>query len=155
MAATRPTRAGTGGGTGAGTPATTATDVDVGTFLAGVENEVRRRDARTLVELMERVTGEAPRLWGPSIVGFGSYHYVYASGREGDMAAVGFSPRKAATTVYLVDGFEDHAELLDRLGPHSTGRPCLYLKDLSAVDLPTLEEMVRRSYAAVTQGRAG
>ncbi|WP_264030356.1 DUF1801 domain-containing protein [Cellulosimicrobium sp. SH8] len=122
-------------------------------FVASVENPVRRRDAQRLVELMGRVTGEPPRMWGPSIVGFGTYHYRYASGREGDMAAAGFSPRKAATTVYLMDGVDAHAALLDRLGPHAVGKGCVYVKDLDAVDLGVLEEVVHRSYATLTGDR--
>ena len=125
-------------------------DGDVDAFLAAVTPEVRRRDALVLRALMERVTGRPARMWGPSIVGFGRYHYRYASGREGDMAAAGFSPRKAATTVYLVDGFDAYADDLARLGPHSTGASCLYLKRLDDVDLGVLEEIVRRSYAVVT-----
>jgi len=99
---------------------------------------------------MGRATGQPARMWAPSIVGFGAYDYRYESGREGDMAAVGFSPREASTTVYLVDGFEAYGELLDRLGPHTLGKSCLYLKDLATVDLTVLEELVRRSYAATT-----
>ena len=129
---------------------TQPTDADVEAFLAAVEHPVRRRDAHRLVELLSRVTGEPPRMWGSSIVGFGTYHYRYASGREGDMAAAGFSPRKAATTVYLMDGVDVHAALLDRLGPHAVGKGCVYVKDLDAVDLGVLEEVVRRSYATLT-----
>jgi len=129
---------------------TQPTDADVEAYLASVAHPVRRRDARRLVEMLSRVTGERPRLWGPSIVGFGSYHYRYASGREGDTAAAGFSPRKAATTVYLMDGVDAHTDLLARLGPHTVGKGCLYLKDLDAVDLAVLEEVVRRSYATLT-----
>ncbi len=131
-------------------PTTVETDADVGAFVAGVEHDVRRRDAETMVELMQRVTGEPPRMWGPSIVGFGSYHYVYESGREGDMAAVGFSPRKTSTTVYLNDGFDAYADELARLGPHTLGRSCLDLEDLARVDLGVLEEMVGRAYRATT-----
>lgn len=129
---------------------TVESDRDVDAFLAAVEPAVRRSDAQTLRELMERVTGQPARMWGSSIVGFGRYHYAYASGREGDMAAAGFSPRKAATSVYFVDGFDDYAEDLARLGPHTTGAACLYLKRVDAVDLGVLEDMVRRSYATVT-----
>ena len=90
-------------------------------------------------------------MWGSSMVGFGSYHYVYDSGREGDAMAVGFSPRKAATVVYLMDGFEERAELLERLGPHKVGKACLYLKQVEGVvDLTALEELVRRSYESTT-----
>ena len=129
---------------------TVENDEPVEAFLARVEHPVRRRDAATLVQLMVRATGQPPRMWGSAIVGFGSYHYVYASGREGDMAAVGFSPRKAATTVYLADGFEGHGDDLARLGPHTLGKSCLYLKDLGAVDLDVLGTVVARSYATVS-----
>ncbi|MGI8513958.1 MAG: DUF1801 domain-containing protein [Acidimicrobiia bacterium] len=126
-------------------------DKTVGEFLAGVEHPKRRRDAETLLSLMGRVTGEKPRMWG-SIVGFGQYHYKYASGREGDSGAAGFSPRKAATTVYLPDGTGAHTDLLERLGPHTTGVGCLYIKDLEDVDLNVLETIVARSYGTVTDG---
>jgi Domain of unknown function (DU1801) len=129
---------------------TVPTDADVHAFVAAVENDVRRRDAETLLGLMQRVTGQPPVMWGPSLIGFGTYHYVYASGREGDAGAVGFSPRKTSTTVYFNDGFDAYADELARLGPHSLGKSCLYLKDLTKVDLGVLEEMVRRSYAVTT-----
>ena len=148
----RPSRAATGSG-GRQAVKTVENDADVTAFLADVEHDVRRRDAATLVELLGRVTGEPPRMWGPSIVGFGRHHYRYATGREGDTAALGFSPRKASTTVYLVDGFDAHGDLLERLGPHTTGRSCLYLKDLATVDLPVLEDLLRRSWAATTGAR--
>lgn len=121
-------------------------------FLAAVPDDRRRADARVLVDLMRRVTGAEPVLWGPSIVGFGSYHYRYPTGREGDMPAAGFSPRKAATTVYLMDGVDAHADALTRLGPHTVGKGCLYLKRLADVDLGVLESMVRQSYASLTDG---
>lgn len=134
---------------------TTETDGDVDAFLAAVQPEGRRQDAVTLRALMERVTGQPARLWGPSIVGFGRYHYRYPSGREGDMAAAGFSPRKASTTVYVVDGFEAYADELARLGPHTLGAACLYIKRLGDVDLGALEQIIRRSYATVTAGTFG
>lgn len=136
-------------------PKTVENDGDVEAFLDAVEPARRRADARTLRALMERVTGQPPRMWGSSIVGFGRYHYRYPSGREGDMAAAGFSPRKAATTVYLMDGVDEHAALLERLGPHSVGKGCLYLTRLDAVDLTVLEELVRRSYDRLTSGTFG
>ncbi|MEZ0447763.1 DUF1801 domain-containing protein [Cellulomonas sp. ICMP 17802] len=134
---------------------TSATDADVAAFVAAVEHPVRRRDAERLIALMSRVTDQPPRMWGPTIVGFGSYHYRYPSGREGDMAAAAFSPRKAASTVYLPDGVDAHADLLASLGPHTLGKGCLYLKALDDVDLGVLEEIVRRSYATVTAGAFG
>ena len=124
---------------------------EVRDFLAKVEPERRRRDAETLLELFTRVTGAEPTLWG-TIVGFGSYHYKYASGREGDTPAVGFAPRKAASTVYLVDGVAAHAEELARLGPHTTGVGCLYLKDVAAVDLDVLAEIVAGTYRTLAGG---
>ena len=90
-------------------------------------------------------------MWGSSIVGYGAYHYRYPSGREGDAPAAGFSPRKAATTVYLADGVGQHAELLERLGPHEPRVGCIYLKDLSDCDLEVLEEVIRRSYVTLTR----
>ena len=130
----------------ASNPVARPTDADVASFLDSVNNEERRADAHALVELMTEVTGEPPVLWGPSIVGFGSYHYRYASGREGDAPLAGFSPRKQQLVVYLVGGFEDrYARLLAELGPHKTGKACLYLKRLSDVDLDVLRTLVERS----------
>ena len=126
-------------------------DAKLQEYLANIAQPTRKRDAHTLVELMRRATGEPPQVSG-SMVGFGQYHYKYASGREGDSSPVGFAARKAATTVYLMDGVGAHAELLERLGPHKTGVGCLYLKDLAVVDLAVLEEMIKRSYATVTAG---
>lgn len=124
-------------------------DPQVQAYLDGVAAPSRRRDAAALVELMQRATGQEPRMWG-SIVGFGEYHYRYPTGREGDAPAAGFSARKAASTVYLLDGVDGHADLLERLGPHKTGVGCLYVKDLQAVDADVLEAVVSRSYAALT-----
>jgi hypothetical protein len=101
---------------------------------------------------MSRAMGHEAAMWGSSIVGYGAYHYRYPSGREGDAPGAAFSPRKAATTVYLADGVGNHVALLERLGPHRPGVGCVYLKDLSAVDLEVLEELVRRSYATLTEG---
>ncbi len=134
-------------------PKTVENDGDVAAFLDAVEPARRREESRTLLALMERATGQPPRMWGTSIVGFGRYHYRYASGREGDAAAAGFSPRKASLTVYFPPGFdEDYADGLSRLGPHTTSVSCLYLKTLEGVDLAVLEEMVRRAYERVTSG---
>ena len=123
--------------------------------LDTVASETRRRDADTLLELMGRITGEEPRMWGPSIIGFGSYHYKYASGREGDAPAAGFSPRKAATSVYLPDGVGTYTQQLARLGEHKVGVGCLYLKDLRKVDLEVLESIIAESHRAVTAGTFG
>jgi len=122
----------------------------VRTYLDGVTPEKRRRDAEKLLELMSRVTGEPPQLWG-SIIGFGQYHYKYESCREGDVAAASFAPRKAATTIYLVDGIGRYEEQLKQLGPHTTGVGCLYIKDLDKVDLSVLEDIVAESYRTLTK----
>jgi hypothetical protein len=111
----------------------------------------RQRDARTMLDLMGRATGEQPVVYGTG-VGYGSYHYRYASGREGDAPAAGFAPRRSALVVYVVDGVGAHAALLDKLGPHSTGVGCIYIKDLEQVDLAVLEQIVARSYATLTKG---
>lgn len=131
------------------------TDASVREFVDAVPSDARRRDAETLIEIMERVTGETPRMWGPTIIGFGRYHYEYASGREGDAAAAGFSPRKAATTIYLPDGVDAYADELERLGEHTTGVGCLYLNHLDRVDLGVLESIVEQSYRRVTAGTFG
>lgn len=135
--------------------ATTWTDADPLAFLANVTPAGRRRDAQTMLELMRKVTGLEPRMFGPSIVGFGEYAYEYASGHCGIAPAASFSPRKAATVVYLPDGFAPHAEALAKLGPHTTGAGCLYLKDLTKLDLDVLAGMIRASFETVTAGTFG
>lgn len=132
-----------------GTMTTSPLDPDVEELIAGSTPAVRQRDARTLLEIMARVTSQPARRWG-SIIGFGHYHYRYESGREGDAAAAAFAPRKAAMTVYLNDGISRHEEALARLGPHKHGVGCLYLKNLDDVDLPVLEGIIADSYAALT-----
>ncbi|MET0853578.1 MAG: DUF1801 domain-containing protein [Microterricola sp.] len=124
-------------------------------YVAAVTQSVRRRDAETLLEMFGRITGEPPVLWGPSIVGFGQYHYKYASGREGDAPAAGFSPRKAAMSIYLADGVGVHDAALARLGEFTSGVGCLYIKDLATVDLSVLESIVRASYATLTAADYG
>jgi hypothetical protein len=119
-----------------------------------VGSQKRRKDAHALVVLMERVTGQQPRMWG-TVVGFGEYHYRYESGREGDAPAAGFAARKAASTVYVLDGVGAYGDLLERLGPHTTGVGCIYIKDLSKVDLEVLGEIVARSYTTLTAGTFG
>lgn len=130
-------------------------DASVRAFLDGVTHPVRRRDAETLLSLMSRVTGEPAKMWGPSIVAFGEYHYRYPSGREGDAPAAAFSPRKPATTIYLADGVGGYEAELAALGPHTTGVGCLYLKDLEQLDLAVLERVIAASYATVTAGVFG
>jgi hypothetical protein len=125
---------------------TQRTDASVADFLAGVDNDPRREDAQAVCALMTEVTGEQPAMWGASIVGFGSYEYRYGSGQQGVWLAVGFSPRKQSLTVYISEGLDGHADLLRRLGRHSTGKSCLYLARLSEVDLEVLRELVRQGF---------
>jgi hypothetical protein len=125
---------------------TQPTGASVEEFIAGVEDEARREDCRALVKMMRRVTGSKPVMWGPSIVGFGSYHYRYASGREGDWMLAGFSPRKRDLTVYVMAGFKGAEKMLARLGKYRASKgSCLYLKRLSDIDLEVLEELVTAS----------
>jgi len=132
---------------------TRPSDDDVTAFLEGIEDEGRRADCFDLLKLMRRVTGEEPRLWGSSIVGFGSYHYEYESGREGDWFVAGFAPRKRALTLYIMSGFSGHDELMARLGRHTTGKSCLYIGSLEDVDRDVLEELVSRSAAHLSGSR--
>lgn len=125
---------------------TRPTDASVEDFIAAVDGDERRADCRTLVDLMRRVTGAEPMMWGPSIVGFGTYHYRYASGREGDWMLAGFSPRKRELTVYVMAGFLGADETLARLGKHrSSSGSCLYIKRLSDIDVDVLEQLIRSS----------
>lgn len=130
-------------------------DDAVRTFIDTVAGATRRRDAETLLELFGRVTEQPAKLWGPSIVGYGQYHYRYASGREGDAGAAGFSPRKAATSIYLPDGVGAYAEQLARLGEHKAAIGCLYITNLDRVDLAVLESIIDESYRTVTAGTFG
>jgi len=128
---------------------TKPTTVSVADFIDAIADETRRADAKTLVKIMQRATGEKPKMWGPSIIGFGSYHYTYDSGREGDMPVACFSPRKAATVLYQMTGFSESAVLLAKLGKHTVSGGCLHIKKLADVDPKTLEELVIQSVAAV------
>jgi hypothetical protein len=123
-------------------PKTQRTRMSAAEFLAAVPDPRRRADAEAVCALMADVTGEAPTMWGTSIIGFGSYHYRYASGREGDWPAIGLSPRKQSLTLYISAGFDAYDELLSRLGPHSTGKSCLYIKKLADVDERVLRDLV-------------
>jgi hypothetical protein len=128
---------------------TQPTDASVEAFLDTVEDPGRRADCTALVRLMREVTGQEPRMWGASMVGFGSYHYRYESGREGDFFLAGFSPRKRDLSVYVMAGLERFPELLARLGKHRTGKSCLYLKRLGDVDPDVLRTLIRESVAHV------
>jgi len=126
---------------------TRANDVSVDDFLAKVQSEQRRKDGRAVRDMMERITGEPAKMWGPSIIGFGTLHYRYESGREGDICRIGFSPRKPQLVFYLAASLPGRDALLARLGKHSTGKGCLYIKTLADVDQPVLEELIAESWA--------
>ena len=126
---------------------TRPTKVSVERHITAIANEEQRKDARNLVAVMRKVTGEKPRMWGPTIVGFGSYHYRYASGHEGDSALAGFAVRGRELVVYIAAGFEGRDDLLARLGEHRTGKVCVYIRRLAKVDLKVLEKLVARSVA--------
>ena len=130
---------------------TKPTGASVDAFLSGLADAQMQADCRTVADMMAEVTGSEPRLWGSSIVGFGSYHYRYASGREGDFMLAGFAPRKRALTLYIMAGFAEYADLLARLGKHTTGKSCLYVKRLADVDQAVLRELVTRSVAYIRQ----
>src|SRR5690349_4920310 len=128
---------------------TKPTKLSVAAFIDGLTDQTKRADAKALVKLMQRATGEKPKMWGPSIIGFGSYHYTYDSGREGDMPVVGFSPRKAATVLYIGLGAGGSEALLTKLGKHTTGKGCLYIKNLADVDQKVLEALAVKSVSAI------
>ncbi|MGD2076906.1 MAG: DUF1801 domain-containing protein [Chloroflexota bacterium] len=126
-------------------PKTTPNDQDVETFLNTVEDETKRKACFTILEMMEQVTGEKARMWGDSIVGFGSYRYKYASGREGEWMLTGFAPRKRNLTLYIMSGFDEYDALLGDLGKYKTGKSCLYINKLEDVDLDVLADLVQQS----------
>lgn len=124
---------------------TKPTNESVEDFLNKISDEERRADCFQVAKIMEEITGEKPKMWGPSIVGFGSYHYKYDSGREGDFLVTGFSPRKKDLTLYLMMGFEKRGELMEKLGKHSASKSCLYIKRLSDIHVPTLKKLIKVS----------
>ena len=128
---------------------TKATEVSVDEFLDAIEDPVRRADGKAVRALMTRITGEVPRMWGPTIIGFGSYQYRYDSGHEGVMCRIGFSPRKAELVLYVLGGGAEEAALLGRLGKHRTGKSCLYIRTLRDVDMGVLEQLVAGALAAM------
>ncbi len=136
---------------------TVENDGDVEAFIASVKHDTRREDARTLLEMFTRITGHAPKMWGDSIVGFGSYHYKYETGREGDMCRSGFSPRKQNLSLYVLSCTSEaknkakQTELLERLGPHKRGSACLYVTQLKRIDLDVLEELIAFDKAAMDE----
>ena len=129
-------------------------DQSVETFLSSIEDAQKQQDCRTLIAIMQEATGAAPRMWGESIVGFGHYHYKYASGREGDWFLTGFAPRKQNLTLYIMAGFDNYEALLSKLGKHSTGKSCLYVKRLADVDMLVLTELVVESVAHMKASNA-
>ncbi|HEU4835296.1 MAG TPA: DUF1801 domain-containing protein [Pyrinomonadaceae bacterium] len=126
-------------------PKTKPTNQSVKDFLNKISDEERRADCFQVAKIMEEITGEKPKMWGPSIVGFGTYRYKYASGHEGDWPVAAFSPRKKDLTVYLMMGFAKRGELMEKLGKHSTGKSCLYIKRLSDIHVPTLKKLIKMS----------
>lgn len=124
---------------------TKATKASVSAFLKSVEHPKRREDAQAIKKLMDKITGWTAKMWGPSIVGYGEYHYKYDSGREGDFLITGFSPRKQALTVYIMPGFSQYDDLMTKLGKYKTGRSCLYINKLEDIDLKVLETLIKKS----------
>ena len=120
----------------------------VTTFLNKVDDEQKRKDSFEIIKIMQQVSKEKPKMWGPSIIGFGSHHYKYESGREGDMPLIAFSPRKQYITLYLLMGNDYEKPLLKKLGKHTTSKVCLYIKKLSDVDMKTLKELITKTYQA-------
>jgi hypothetical protein len=127
---------------------TQPTELSVSTFIEALPDETKRADAKALIKLMQSASGEKPKMWGPSIIGFGSCHYKYESGREGDMPLISFSPRKAASVLYGLTGFAEADTMLAKLGKHTTGKGCLYVKKLEDVDQKVLQSMMVKSLAA-------
>ena len=128
---------------------TTATEVNVSEFILKVDNEVKRKDSFQLVEIFKSISGCEPKMWGPTIIGFGNYHYKYESGHEGDCPIAGFSPRKDAIVLYFAE-FENREQLLEKLGKHKSGKACVYVKKLEDINLTVLEELTRASIKYIT-----
>lgn len=130
---------------------TQKTEADVRSFLESVDHEKRREDALSILEMMADITGLEAKMWGSSIVGFGDYHYKYDSGREGDFFKVGFSPRKASMTLYIMPGFDRYGELMGKLGKYKTGKSCLYVNKLEDVNEEVLKELISESFDYMTR----
>jgi hypothetical protein len=126
---------------------TKPTGEDIDQFLSGIEDEKKRQDCRFLVDMMRQVTNTEPKIWASSMVGFGDHYYHYASGRQGDTFVAGFAPRKQDLTLYGLTGFDQHEQLLEKLGKYKAGKGCLYIKRLEDIDLPTLRSMIQVSFA--------
>lgn len=135
---------------------TKVNDADVNEFIDSVDNEQKKKDGFKLLEIFTRLTGEKPKMWGPSIIGFGQYHYKSErSKQEGDWLLTGFSPRKQALTLYIMHGLEDQANLLEKLGKHKTGMGCLYINKLEDVDQGILEKLIKKSYIHMKESTVG
>jgi hypothetical protein len=128
---------------------TQATTASVDDYIAAIADELKRKDTQTLLDLLKKITGDTPVMWGDSIIGFGSYHYQYESGREGDMPLIGFSPRKREFAIYIMSGFELLQAHLNKLGKYKTGKSCLYIKRLSDININALSEMMKESVAII------
>lgn len=132
---------------------TKKTKASVAAFLDQISDEQRRKDCQRVLKIMKEATGEQPRMWGSSIVGFGAYKYRYASGHEGEWPIIGFSPRKNDLTLYIMAGFADYKELMAKLGKHKTGKSCLYIKKLDDVELPVLKKLITKSVDKMAEHR--
>lgn len=132
---------------------TVPTNADVMEFIARLDDNQQQRDSETLVSLMQRVSGEPPVLWGTAIIGFGTYHYIYASGREGDMPRIAFSPRKGKLVLYLTNDAKKYESICERLGKHKTSKACVYINKLTDVDEGVLKELIGTAYQDMSEGR--
>ncbi len=130
---------------------TKVNEISVADFLNAVPDTRRREDGWKIHELMKEITGEEAKMWGPSIVGYGRYHYKYESGQEGDMCKAGFSPRKNALTLYILPGFDKEPEIMSRLGKYTTGKSCLYIKKIEDVNTDALRDLIKYSWEYMTE----
>lgn len=130
---------------------TKVTRVSVASFLNAVESDNKRKEGKEVLKMMKDISGAKPKMWGPSIIGFGSYHYKYDSGREGDMPKIGFSPRKSAMTIYIMPGFPKYEKIMSKLGKHKTGKVCLYINKLDDIDRGVLKELIKESWDYMTK----
>ena len=127
------------------------TDENVIEFVEKLENETKKNDSYQLINLMSEITGQEPKMWGPSIIGFGKYHYKYASGHEGDAPVLGFSPRKAAISLYVFSGADEHLPTVEKLGKFTMGKACIYVKKMNDIDIDVLNELMQQSIDFVTE----
>lgn len=139
----------------ADTNKTIPTTADVADFLATLDDIEQQKDSKTLIEMMQEISAEPPVMWGPSIIGFGTYHYVYASGREGDMPLIAFSPRKGKLTLYVMEDASKHEDIRDRLGKHKVSKACIYINKLTDVDMNVLHELIAVSYQDAIKMKTG